>query len=447
MAGGSADAAAALRLAAARRRRRRRRAARAPRRRPRRRRPRAGPARPVAGHRARASASSALPPSPPLGVLVLPIDAALSTAAVYREADRLGLPRALARRAARRRRARRVAATGDLPPALLVNDLEAAARSLRPSRRSRPLASRVARSRRRPSRSSPAPARRSSASSPSGAGRARARRAADRAAPARSPARRSRREARLPLVAAAAVVAFARRPPAQARATQSSRSADRCSSPGSAVYGTGARRAAQPREAARGRRRGARARGPTCSSASSPSSRPAPSSGSSRRARSAIIVGGVVAGQGEIDVVALIAHRLGVRGRRRHDELLPRPPPRPRRSSCATARASRSPRSACSRSSGFFDRHGGKAIFLGRFVGLVRADRAVPRRLERDAASGASCPTTSSAPGCGARRSRCSATSSGAASTASPSYASRARCALGSVIVLVAGGVVAYRCA
>src|SRR5205814_4797179 len=43
-----------------------------------------------------------LAPGPPLGVLVLPSDAPLSTADVYREADRLGLPRAPEDLAARR---------------------------------------------------------------------------------------------------------------------------------------------------------------------------------------------------------------------------------------------------------------------------------------------------------------------------------------------------------
>jgi 4-diphosphocytidyl-2-C-methyl-D-erythritol kinase len=67
-------------------------------------------------------------------VLVIPSAARLSTAAVYAEADRLGLPRTggeLRDRLGELERA--LAAGGRLPPKLLVNDLEAAARSLCPS--------------------------------------------------------------------------------------------------------------------------------------------------------------------------------------------------------------------------------------------------------------------------------------------------------------------------
>ncbi|HYH89038.1 MAG TPA: hypothetical protein VEX67_07380 [Solirubrobacteraceae bacterium] len=63
----------------------------------------------------------------PLGVLVLPVDAALSTPDVYREADRLGLTRshtALAELDARVRAA---------PEAAIHNDLQDAARSLCPA--------------------------------------------------------------------------------------------------------------------------------------------------------------------------------------------------------------------------------------------------------------------------------------------------------------------------
>jgi 4-diphosphocytidyl-2-C-methyl-D-erythritol kinase len=58
----------------------------------------------------------------PFGVLVLPSPATLSTAAVYREADRLGLPRSA-----------RELATVDPLATVGVNDLEGAARSLEPS--------------------------------------------------------------------------------------------------------------------------------------------------------------------------------------------------------------------------------------------------------------------------------------------------------------------------
>jgi 4-diphosphocytidyl-2-C-methyl-D-erythritol kinase len=64
----------------------------------------------------------ALPDRPPFGVLVLPSQAMLATAAVYREADRLGLPRS----------GRQLAALDPLA-SVGVNDLEAASRSLEPS--------------------------------------------------------------------------------------------------------------------------------------------------------------------------------------------------------------------------------------------------------------------------------------------------------------------------
>jgi 4-diphosphocytidyl-2-C-methyl-D-erythritol kinase len=73
-----------------------------------------------------------LPDGPPIGVLVLPHDAPLSTAAVYREADRLGLTRdapALAKALA----AVDAALPGPLPHELLVNDLAPAARALEPA--------------------------------------------------------------------------------------------------------------------------------------------------------------------------------------------------------------------------------------------------------------------------------------------------------------------------
>ena len=63
-----------------------------------------------------------LPDAPPFGVLVLPSQAMLATAAVYREADRLGLPRS----------ARQLAALDPLA-SVGVNDLEPASRSLEPS--------------------------------------------------------------------------------------------------------------------------------------------------------------------------------------------------------------------------------------------------------------------------------------------------------------------------
>ncbi len=68
-------------------------------------------------------------------LLILPSSERLATAAVYREADRLGLPRDPGGFAERETALRAALAAGDaLPPAeLLVNDLEPAARSLCPS--------------------------------------------------------------------------------------------------------------------------------------------------------------------------------------------------------------------------------------------------------------------------------------------------------------------------
>jgi 4-diphosphocytidyl-2-C-methyl-D-erythritol kinase len=71
-----------------------------------------------------------LPPPAPYGVLVIPSRAELSTAEVYREADRQGLPRDAAGLAAKLRAVS--TAAGDLPDELIVNDLEPAARALCP---------------------------------------------------------------------------------------------------------------------------------------------------------------------------------------------------------------------------------------------------------------------------------------------------------------------------
>jgi 4-diphosphocytidyl-2-C-methyl-D-erythritol kinase len=65
-------------------------------------------------------------PIAPHAFVIVPRDFGLSTADVYREADRLGLPRSASDLA---RRARELRAGGDLP---FVNDLEPAALSLRP---------------------------------------------------------------------------------------------------------------------------------------------------------------------------------------------------------------------------------------------------------------------------------------------------------------------------
>jgi 4-diphosphocytidyl-2-C-methyl-D-erythritol kinase len=72
-----------------------------------------------------------LAPLPAHGVLVLPSPHALATPDVFREADRLGLPREAGELAERRAAVEAALARGELPEA--VNDLEPAARSLCPS--------------------------------------------------------------------------------------------------------------------------------------------------------------------------------------------------------------------------------------------------------------------------------------------------------------------------
>jgi 4-diphosphocytidyl-2-C-methyl-D-erythritol kinase len=73
----------------------------------------------------------ALAPPAPYGVLVVPSRERLGTPDVFREADRLGLPRDRAALAGALATVREHAA--DLPDALVVNELEPAARSLCPS--------------------------------------------------------------------------------------------------------------------------------------------------------------------------------------------------------------------------------------------------------------------------------------------------------------------------
>ena len=74
------------------------------------------------------------PPRAPHGVLVLPSPHKLATPDVFREADRLRLVRPAEELAERRAALEHALATGpELPPELIVNDLEAAARSLCPA--------------------------------------------------------------------------------------------------------------------------------------------------------------------------------------------------------------------------------------------------------------------------------------------------------------------------
>lgn len=132
MGGGSADAAATLRLAAALRE------------------PSAAvvahvaaslgadvPSQLVPGASIGTAAGDAIEPVPPLrphAFVILPLPFALSTADVYREADRLGLGRAPAEfeSALRELRASLRGTAGTVPAASAVNDLEPAALSLRP---------------------------------------------------------------------------------------------------------------------------------------------------------------------------------------------------------------------------------------------------------------------------------------------------------------------------
>jgi 4-diphosphocytidyl-2-C-methyl-D-erythritol kinase len=76
-----------------------------------------------------------LPEPAPHAVVLLPDEGGLSTAAVFAEADRLGLGRDAAELGELAQRLRSIAGGGASPlayPELLVNDLEPAARSLRP---------------------------------------------------------------------------------------------------------------------------------------------------------------------------------------------------------------------------------------------------------------------------------------------------------------------------
>jgi 4-diphosphocytidyl-2-C-methyl-D-erythritol kinase len=75
-----------------------------------------------------------LPPMPPgFGVLVAPVDAALSTADVYRAADRMRFRRPAEELSELESAVRTAALAGPLPVEHLVNDLEPAARALCPA--------------------------------------------------------------------------------------------------------------------------------------------------------------------------------------------------------------------------------------------------------------------------------------------------------------------------
>ena len=85
------------------------------------------------------------------------------------------------------------------------------------------------------------------------------------------------------------------------------------------------------------------------------------------------MLGGVVAAQGEIDLVADPAHRLG-----RAPRSATSPASRSARASAGRFLHRHGPRVGMTaprvdRVEGFYARHGGKAILVGRFVGIIRA--------------------------------------------------------------------------
>ena len=109
-----------------------------------------------------------------------------------------------------------------------------------------------------------------------------------------------------------------------------------------------------------------------CWWARSPSSRPARSWAWSRPGETTVIVGGVIAGQGEIDLLVLIGIIwaccvLGdttsfFLGRRLGRDFILRHGPKVKISEERLAQVE-----------SYFERHGGKTILIGRFIGLVRA--------------------------------------------------------------------------
>ena len=131
-----------------------------------------------------------------------------------------------------------------------------------------------------------------------------------------------------------------------------------------------------------------------------------------------MMLGGVVAGQGEINVITLIGIAWAAAvagdcasyllGKRLGREFLVKHGPRFQITPDRLEQVET-----------FFANHGGKAIFIGQFVGIVRAVAPFLAGSGRGCRSGASSRTTCSARASGRRRSSSSATSSGRASTAS----------------------------
>jgi len=143
-----------------------------------------------------------------------------------------------------------------------------------------------------------------------------------------------------------------------------------------------------------------------------------------------VIAGGVIAGQGEIDLIPLIGlvwtcAVLGDTtsfyiGRRLGRKFLERHGPRVKIS-----------HERLEQVEGYFDRHGGKTILIGgSSAWCARSRRSSPARPAWP--TGASCRTASSAPGSGRPSSACSGTSSGAPSTRSLTSPGRRSSASGS---------------
>ena len=207
-----------------------------------------------------------------------------------------------------------------------------------------------------------------------------------------------------------------------------------------AVYGTGLVHLPNLEHALVRPRRDARRLDVPARRASWPSSRRARSSGSSRRARRSCSSAASSPGRASRRLRP-DRDRVGVRGGGRRHLAVPRAAPGP------GFLVSHGPKVSITEErlqkvEGFFDRHGGKAILIGRFVGPRAGDRAVPGGLVRHDRCGASCPTTSSAPACGARPSSCSATSSGSSIATLLNYAKQGALALGTSITVVVGAVV-----
>ena len=141
----------------------------------------------------------------------------------------------------------------------------------------------------------------------------------------------------------------------------------------------------------------------------------------------AVIVGGVVAGQGEISLLVLIGIVWACAVAGDIDVVHARPPARAAAGCCATASALKITEERLKQVEGFFERRGG-ADDPGRPLHRLRPPaRAVPRRRVADAAAALPALRRARRRRSGRRRSRRSATSSGTRSTSSR-RTSRAGC-------------------